>query len=271
MKLHDKALSAAVHAALEAGQLIRKHAGKINARQIQMKNVHDLVTEIDVQAQHLIVSSLTSAFPDSTVLAEEGDVFSSGNEKVAGLRWIIDPIDGTTNFTHGMPPYAVSIGLEEDGELVAGVVLEVGRWELFTAIRGGGVHVNGVRAGVSRAETLENSLLVTGFPYKRFEYVDDFLALLKDVLQASRGVRRSGAASVDLAYVAAGRFDGFFETGLMPWDLAAGALLVKEAGGLVTNYFNEPDRLFDRQVVATNGRIHDELLAKVARMKEVRV
>ncbi len=270
MKLYEKALNAMVHAAIEAGQLIRAHAGKINNLQIQMKDLHDLVTEIDVQSQHLIVSSLTAAFPDSTVLAEEGEL-ATGEVKVAGLRWIIDPVDGTTNFAHGKPPYAVSIGLEDDGELVAGVVLEISHWELFSAMKGGGLQVNGVRAGVSKAASLGESLLVTGFPYKRFEHLDEYMSLLSKVLQVCRGVRRSGAASVDLAYVAAGRFDGFFETGLMPWDLAAGALLVKEAGGTVTNYHNQPDRLFDRQVLATNGKIHAELLKYVEEMKGIAV
>ncbi len=271
MKLHDEALNVAIKAALEAGQLIRTHAGRINNGQIRMKNVHDLVTEIDVQSQQIIVDILLGAFPQSSILAEEGDIFSDGDEQVEGLRWIVDPIDGTTNFTHGMPPYAVSIGLEEDGELIVGVVLEVGRWELFTAVKGGGMYVNGVQATVSKAADLADSLLVTGFPYKHFEHLDDFLALLKGLLQDARGVRRTGAASVDLAYVAAGRFDGFFETGLMPWDLAAGTLLITEAGGKVTNYRNKENKLFDRQVVATNGNIHEAILAHVQVMQNVRV
>lgn len=268
MSIYQEALETAVETALEAGHLIRTHAGKINHGQIRMKSVHDLVTEIDERSQQLIVSSLEKAFPGSSVLAEEGEA-SKGGEVVDGLRWIIDPIDGTTNFTHGMPPYAVSIGLEDSGELVAGVVLEVGRWELFTAVKGGGMYVNGVRSEVSHTQELDESLLVTGFPYKRFEHLDEFLALLGRILQASRGVRRTGAASVDLAYVAAGRFEGFFETGLMPWDLAAGTLLINEAGGRVTNYANEPNRLFDKQVVATNGKIHEALLAHLAPMKTV--
>ena len=270
MNQYDEALEAAIEAALEAGQLIRAHAGKIQSRQIRMKNYHDLVTEIDERSQKLIVDMLLEAFPGTKVLAEEGDL-SQGAEKTEGLRWIIDPIDGTTNFTHGMPPYAVSIGLEDSGTLVAGVVLEVGRWELFTATKGGGVKVNGAPVSVSDATSVSDSLVVTGFPYRHFEHLDDFLSLLGGMLQAARGVRRTGAASVDLAYVAAGRFDAFFETGLMPWDLAAGTLLINEAGGMVTNYSNEPDRIFDRQVLATNGKIHEEMLQLVTGMKEIRI
>ena len=268
---YQDALDVAVAAATQAGQLIRTHAGKINTNQIRMKNVHDLVTEIDEASQQLIVDMLHKAFPDAQFMAEEGDVFSKGNEKVAGWRWIIDPIDGTTNFTHGMPPYAVSIGLEEDGELVAGVVLEVGRWELFTATKGGGLHVNGVRHRVSQTSSLSDALVVTGFPYRHFGHLEAYLGLLGDMLKAARGVRRTGSASVDLAYVAAGRFDVFFETGLMPWDLAAGVLLIKEAGGRVSNYADKPDGLFEKQILATNGHIHDEMLALVAQMKDIRL
>ena len=269
MNLYDRALDVAVNAALQAGQLIRTHAGRIKEDQIRMKNVHDLVTEVDEQSQQLIVASLLDAFPDATILAEEGDVFSKGNEKVEGLRWIIDPIDGTTNFTHGMPPYAVSIGLEDEGELVAGVVLEVGKWELFSAVKGGGLQVNGVRAGVSHTTRISDSLVVTGFPYRKFDHLEAYLSLLGSMLQSARGVRRTGAASVDLAYVAAGRFDGFFETGLMPWDLAAGTLLITEAGGKVTNYKDQSNRLFDKQVLATNGEIHTQMLDLVAEMKDI--
>ncbi|MFK7847155.1 MAG: inositol monophosphatase family protein [Rhodothermales bacterium] len=271
MSVYEEALQVAVRAAIQAGHLIKMHAGKINEGQIRLKNVHDLVTEIDEQSQKIIVASLLEAFPDSTIMAEEGDVFSKGNEKVKGLRWIIDPIDGTTNFTHGMPPYAVSIGLEDNGELVAGVVLEVGKWELFTAVKGGGLYVDGVRAGVSSATALSDSLVVTGFPYKHFDHLEAYLSLLGDMLQSARGVRRTGSASVDLAYVAAGRFDGFFETGLMPWDLAAGVLLINEAGGKVTNYADEPNRLFDKQVLATNGKIHTQMLDLVRVMKDIRL
>jgi myo-inositol-1(or 4)-monophosphatase len=268
--LYEKARDMAVEAAYEAGHLIRRNAGRLEEGMIREKNVHDLVTAVDLESQECIIRHLKRWDVPADILAEEGELFSRGNEEHEGFRWIIDPIDGTTNFAHGMPPYAVSIGLQHDGDLVAGVVLEVGRWELFTAIKNQGLFVNGMRARVSRRDTLADSLLVTGFPYKIYDHLDDFLVLLKDILHSARGLRRTGSASVDLAYVACGRFDGFFETGLMPWDLAAGAVLVAEGGGLVTNYRNETNRLFDRQVVATNGLIHDVLLEKVAFMEHIR-
>lgn len=268
---YERARNLAVEAAIKAGHLIRRNAGQLQNGMIREKNIHDLVTEIDEKAQEIIVAHLLTWEVPADILAEEGDVFSQGQEAHEGFRWVIDPIDGTTNFTHGMPPYAVSIGLQHNGQVVVGVVLEVGRWELFTAIKGQGLFVNGVRAQVSHRESLGESLLVTGFPYKTYEHLDEFLVLLRDMLHSARGIRRTGAASVDLAYVACGRFDGFFETGLMPWDLAAGYLLVHEGGGLVTNYRNELNRLFDRQVVATNGRIHEALIEKVARMDHVQL
>lgn len=268
---YEKARNLAVEAAIKAGHLIRRNAGQLQDGMIREKHIHDLVTEIDEQAQEIIVEHLGKWDLPAAFLAEEGDVFSQGEEANEGFRWIIDPIDGTTNFTHGMPPYAVSIGLQHNGEVVAGVVLEVARWELFTAVIGQGLFVNGVQAKVSHRASLDESLLVTGFPYKIYEHLDDYLVLLRDMLHSARGVRRTGAASVDLAYVASGRFDGFFETGLMPWDLAAGYLLVNEGGGQVTNYRNETNRLFDRQVVATNGRIHDALIKKVASMDHIQI
>ena len=267
----ESARDVAVHAALEAGRLIQASAGRVRGGDVREKqHANDLVTAVDLAAQELLVDRLARWDATATVLAEEGDL-AEGSERVEGFRWIIDPLDGTTNFTHGMPPYAVSIGLQHDGQTVAGVVLDVSRWELFTVIRGGGVFVNGVRAAVSGRRTLAESLLATGFPYRRFEYVDEFLGLLGAVLQASRGVRRTGAAAVDLACVACGRLEGFFETGLNAWDMAAGALMVEEAGGRVTDYAGRPDVLFGRQILATNGRIHDEMLEKVAAMQDVRI
>ena len=269
-KTYQEARDAAVDAALHAGRLIRSSAGRLTDGMVREKRIHDLVTAIDEESQRMLVERLSEWDSTAHILAEEGDL-SVGAEHVDGFRWIIDPLDGTTNFTHGMPPYAVSIGLQHEGKMVVGVVLDVSRWELFTAIRGQGVFVNGIRAQVSDRRHLGESLLVTGFPYKRFESLDAFLALLGKMLQVSRGVRRTGAAAVDLAYVACGRFEGFFETGLMPWDLAAGSLLVEEGGGRVTDYAGEPDRLFGRQVLATNGAIHEAMLEIVSEAKEIRI
>ena len=265
---HAEARDVATKAALEAGRLIRSHAGRLQADAIREKHVHDLVTEIDEASQHLIVDILKSWNPNADFLAEEGELSQLG-KTYEGYRWIIDPVDGTTNFTHGFPPYAVSIGLEHDGELVVGVVLEVGRWELFTAVKGEGLQVNGVQHTVSTQQTMNESLLVTGFPYKVFSHIDEYLDMLAGIMKEARGVRRTGSAASDLAYVACGRLDGFFENGLSPWDLAAGVLLVTEAGGVMTNYNGEPNRIYDGQVVATNGLIHQELLEHVASMKSI--
>ncbi|MDX1548514.1 MAG: inositol monophosphatase family protein, partial [Rhodothermales bacterium] len=223
--LLERARDAAVDAAQHAARLIRRHAGHIDEAEVAEKATHDLVTDVDTQAQERIRTVLHHAFPGFAFLAEEGP--DTGAEATAdGYRWIVDPIDGTTNFTRGVPPYAVSIALQREAELVVGVVLEVARGELFTAIQGAGAFGDGRRLHVSRRATLETSLLTTGFPYRAFDHIDDYLTVFRDFMRRSRGVRRPGAASVDFAYVAAGRFDGFFETGLRAWDVAAGAVLV---------------------------------------------
>lgn len=260
---YETARDLAVQAAFEAGHLIRRNAGRLNDGQIREKNVHDLVTAIDVEAQELIIRQLNRWDVPAEILAEEGDVFSDGRENHTGFRWIIDPIDGTTNFAHGMPPYAVSIGLQHDGEMAVGVVLEVGRGELFTAIKGQGLFANGVRARVSNRDALAESLLVTGFPYKIYDHLDEFLMLLRDMLHAARGLRRTGAASVDLAYVACGRFDGYWEQGLGPWDVAAGALLVAGAGGRLSTYSGAPHDGLGHQIVASNGHLHEVMLHQI--------
>lgn len=258
-----------MQAAIEAGRLIAQHAGRLAEGQIREKATHDLVTEIDVASQTLITRRLLDAFPASTVLGEEGTVLADAAREVEGWRWIVDPVDGTTNFAHGNPPYAVSIGLQVDGKPVVGVILEVSRDELFTAVAGQGAYRNGRPIHVSTRTTLNESLLVTGFPYTRFEHAEPFLAILLTLLKQSQGVRRSGSAATDLAYVACGRFEAFFESGVMPWDLAAGAVLVAEAGGRMSNYYDLPDRLFDRQALASNGRIHGELLEVLDAVKDL--
>lgn len=260
------ARDAAVEAARAAARLIRPHAGRVDAAAVREKGVHDLVTHLDEASQALIIEQLSQACPGYTVLAEEGagDDFS----RIADTpRWIIDPIDGTTNFTRGVPPFAVSIALQDGAGPAMGVVLEVGRGELFTAIRGQGLHVDGVPARVSATPTLGESLLTTGFPYRRYDHLDRYLAVLGTFLREVRGVRRPGAASVDLAYVACGRFDGFYESGLMPWDVAAGTVLVREGGGRVTDFSGGDGAVFGRQIVASNGAIHDALLRGLAPMR----
>lgn len=253
---------AAVEAALLASRLIQRYAGQLNDPDVREKATHDIVTEIDERAQETIIAHLKRRFPDYEIMAEEG----VGDEQALdapGFRWIIDPIDGTTNFLHGVPPYAVSIALQQGADLVVGVVLDVSRDELFTAIRGGGLFVNGRRGAVSSADRLDRSLITTGFPYRSFDRADPYLAAMRRLMSSARGIRRPGSASIDLAYVAAGRFDAFFETDLRPWDVAAGIVLVEEAGGTVTDFIPEHRPLHGREILATNGRIHDLMLEQL--------
>lgn len=260
-------LNVAIQAAHEAARLIRMNAGRIVEDDVRDKGIHDIVTEIDEASQRLIVDILNRAFPDYTILAEEETEGTSAHGPTDGFRWIIDPIDGTTNFSRGIPPYAVSIGLQKEDQLVAGVVLDVARGELFTATRGGGLYVNGARASVSRTQHLSASIFTTGFPYRSFDKVDAYLQVMRGVMQETRALRRPGSASVDMAYVACGRFDGFFEVGLMPWDIAAGTLLIEEAGGRVTDFHDRPIDLFCGQMLATNGLLHRSALDLVEALR----
>jgi myo-inositol-1(or 4)-monophosphatase len=265
---HEKARDVAAEAALRAGYLIRQHAGQLDANGIRAKGKQDLVTFVDEEAQRIIVDVLKRTFPDYDVLGEEGADLATMRPVADGYRWIIDPIDGTTNFLHGTPPYAVSIGLQREDEIVAGVVLDVTRHELFTAVRGGGLFVNGARAAVSRTASLYDSLITTGFPYRALEHLDAYLNVFAAFMARTQGVRRPGSAAVDMAYVAAGRFDGFFETGLLPWDVAAGQLLIEEGGGRVTDYENRSNPTFGGHLLASNGLIHDEMLDVIEPLRD---
>lgn len=255
----------AVEAAIRAAHLIRLHAGRLSDDQIQEKSRNNLLTIIDDEAQRLIMSILMEAFPAYGFLAEE----ETENHAKAGLmRWIIDPIDGTTNFSHGVPPFAVSIALEQEGAIKVGVTLEVTHHELFTAIEGGGFYVNGVRHTVSNKATLRQSLLTTGFPFSQWEHIDAYMAVSKSLMQQAQAVRRTGASVVDLAYVAAGRFDGAFKMGYGPWDVAAGSLMITEAGGVVTDFKGGQDWLFGSRMVASNGLIHEAILAEMEALQD---
>jgi len=268
---YDEALGVAAEAAYLAAGLIQTYGGTV--QDLRAKGVNDFVTEVDEEAQEVIVDRLTEAFPGVEVLAEEGADLEERSTTVDGARWIIDPIDGTTNFIQQVPPYAVSIALQEDDRIVAGVVYDVSQDELFSAVEGHGMQVNGEPTTVAATDDLADAFIATGFPYRRFEHTDAYLGVLGDVLRHTRGVRRHGAASVDLARLACGRFDGFFETGLRPWDVAAGILLVREAGGRVTDYRGTGGLtpVFDRQVCATNGPIHEALRSRLASMKDIRL
>jgi myo-inositol-1(or 4)-monophosphatase len=253
-------LDVAIAAARQAGDCqLRSFAAPIG---IDLKGDKNLVTEIDRESERLITSHILKHFPDHTILAEEGE-YPQGN---SGFRWIIDPLDGTTNYTHGFPWFCVSIGLESDGELVAGVIFNPVYGELFTAIKGEGAWMDGTRMQVSSRSPLASTLLGTGFPYDcatdPANNFDNFIAFQK----AARGIRRAGAAALDLAYVAAGRLDGFWELKLKPWDVAAGVLMVREAGGTVTSFDGSTYNVENHRIVASNGLIHDEMIAKLGSM-----
>jgi myo-inositol-1(or 4)-monophosphatase len=248
-------LRVAVDAARRAGDLLRGELG--SPRHIAFKGgPTDLVTEMDTRAEALIVGALRRAFPDDAILAEE-----RGSEPGrSGRCWIIDPLDGTTNYAHGMPVFGVSIALQMGGRVAVGVVFDPGRDELFTAERGRGAFVNERRLAVSATPTLNESLLATGFPYNVRETAENNFRQYTAFSLRSQGVRRMGSAVTDLAYVAAGRYDGFWELRLGPWDAAAGSLMVEEAGGRVTDLTGGAIDLDAPALVASNGRIHDELL-----------
>jgi myo-inositol-1(or 4)-monophosphatase len=269
---HDER-HAAIEAAHRAGRIIRERMGAIDPDAAHEKGRNDLVTEVDEAAQQTITELIGSAFPEHTILAEEGADLDAHAATADGFRWIIDPLDGTTNFTYQIPPVAVSIALQRGDTIVVGVVLDVTHRELFIAVRGQGLEVNGRPARVSATDDFARALIATGFPYRRFEHTEQYLDVLGRFLRQTRGVRRHGAASVDLARVAAGRFTGFYETGLKPWDVAAGTLLVEEGGGRVTDYRDQspPHPIFERQIVASNGAIHGAMLDLLAPMRDVRL
>ncbi|MGE3841326.1 MAG: inositol monophosphatase family protein, partial [Vicinamibacterales bacterium] len=258
MALDPVCMATAIDAVLAAGAIHRAHyARKIH---IEKKGAIDLVTEVDLASEACVRALIGERFPDHAILAEEGDGEAGRQRRPDGYCWVLDPLDGTTNFAHGLPMFAVSLGLEYDGTAVFGAVYDALREELFTAERGGGAFLNGERLRVSDAGSLIEGLLCTGFPYDVHTRTDDLVQLFGRFLRRARAVRRLGAAALDLCYVAAGRLDGFWEAHLKPWDTSAGALIVSEAGGVVTTWTGEPYQSREPGLVATNGRLHDEML-----------
>lgn len=252
-------------AARAAAEVIRGFAAERYRLKLHDKGTNEFVTEADVAVQRVIVEALQGVVPGAAFLGEEEDLGS--DHRPDGLCWIIDPIDGTTNFAHGVPPYAVSIGLVEGDQPLVGVVYDVAHDELFSAARGHGLTANGAPARVSETDALASSLVATGFPYRQFDWADEYLETLHGLMTGTRGVRRHGAASVDLAWVACGRFDAFFELGLSPWDVAAGIALVEEGGGRCTPFAGEGSAVFGGEMIATNGLLHDALHAATAPLR----
>jgi myo-inositol-1(or 4)-monophosphatase len=255
-------LNIAVKAARAAGAIINRAALDLEVLKVATKGPNDFVSEVDRAAEQAIISTLLEAYPDHGILAEE-----TGREhgnRASEFTWVIDPLDGTTNFLHGFPVYAVSIALAHRGQVQQAVVYDPARNDLFYASRGRGAFVNDRRLRVSKRTRLAESLIGTGFPFRKGDNFKRYLKMFEEVMHACAGVRRPGAAALDLCYVAAGWYDGFFETGLNPWDVAAGSLLITEAGGLIGNFTGEADYLYQREVVAGNPKIYGQLVQMLA-------
>ncbi|MBM4167309.1 MAG: inositol monophosphatase [Ignavibacteria bacterium] len=249
-------LNIAIESAIEAGKFLKQSLGKIKNIERKSGEERNLVTNIDKQAEKMIVQKIQQHFPLHNILAEEG---ATGN-KNSDVCWIIDPLDGTTNFTHGFPIFCVSIGVEKNGELICGVVYDPNRDELFVAEKNTRATLNGKKISVSTTDKLISSLLVTGFPYNITENPMNCVQHFQHFLYEAQAVRRLGSAALDLCYVACGRFDGFWEVALNPWDMAAGVLLIKEAGGSISDFYGKQHNIFQKEILASNGLIHQEML-----------
>lgn len=251
-------LNIAVSAARSAGNIIARAVDRVDALTITHKSQNDFVSEVDKRAEQEIIRLIHKAYPEHAVLAEESGAHA-GNE----YEWIIDPLDGTTNFLHGFPQFAVSIALRHKGRLEQAVVYDPLRQELFTASRGAGAQLDGKRIRVSNRKGLEGALLGTGFPFKEQQHLDCYLATFKALFPMTAGIRRAGSAALDLAYVAAGRLDGFWEIGLNPWDMAAGVLLIQEAGGLVGDFAGDHHYMETGNLVAAPPKLFKAMLQTI--------
>lgn len=252
----DKYLEVAKEAALRAGIILKEQFRKLDPSMIGEKAKNDFVTEVDKKSEEIIKGHIRSHFCDHDILAEE----SPKTRNDSPFLWIVDPLDGTLNYIHGLPAFAVSIALEIEGELAVGLIYEPLRENIYTAIRGGGTFKNGKRIHVSRSQTLSTSLIATGFPFRIKDVIDDYLRVFKELFMNATGIRRCGSACLDLAYTAEGIFGGFFEYGLSPWDVAAGALLVKEAGGEITDFSGGNQYLKTGNVIAGSEGVHREMI-----------
>jgi myo-inositol-1(or 4)-monophosphatase len=259
-------LATATEIVLRAGDIQLR--GQASGFRIDKKGAIDLVTEVDLECERMCRDILGERFPDHAILAEEFGGTSLATP--AKYRWIFDPVDGTTNYAHGLPIFCASLGLEIDGERAVAAIYDPSRKELFTAERGQGAFLNGRRLQVSDTQVLLDALLVTGFPYDMHKQTGDLIELFGHFLKSARAVRRLGSAALDLCYVAAGRFDAFWEQHLKPWDVAAGALIVEEAGGRITGMNGEPFDPAAAHLVASNGQLHDHMLAAIRSFRSQR-
>ncbi len=252
-------LKTAVKASRIAGEIIISSLGRLSKEDIDSKQSSDFVTRVDRESEEAIINVISENFPDHAIMAEE----SHSDTESAEYRWIIDPLDGTTNFIHEFPVFSVSIGLEHNGEMITGVVYDPVRKESFTALKGYGAYLNCSTIGKLQAKEMKGSLISTGFPFKSREHIDNYLLLFKKVFNKASDIRRAGSAAIDLSYLAAGRCDGFFEIGLSPWDIAAGSLIIQEAGGIVTDFGGGDEYLSTGNIVAAPPALHVELLDDV--------
>jgi myo-inositol-1(or 4)-monophosphatase len=253
-------LTVATKAAREAGRIINKASNDVNALKVQSKDFNDFVSEVDHAAEQAIIDTLKYAYPDHGFLGEESGKSNAEAENI----WIIDPLDGTTNFLHNFPVYCVSIALQQKGVLTQAVIYDPVRNDLFTATKGRGAFLNDKRIRVANRSKLQASLIATGFPFRDFTHLDTYLAMLKDMIKNTTGIRRPGSAALDLAYMAAGYTDGFFEIGLSSWDIAAGGLIVQEAGGMVGDFEGNESWLDTGNIVAANPKIFAQMLQLLA-------
>ncbi len=250
-----------INVARETGSFIRSERKSFSSDKIETKGIHNYVSYVDKKAELMLVSRLAEILPGAGFIAEEG----TGSKNESGLNWIVDPLDGTTNFIHGLPPHSVSIALADNNRIVMGVVYEVNLDECFYSWDGAGAFLNGKEIRVSDTARVRDSLIATGFPYTAFDRMPSFLVSFEYFMKNSHGLRRLGSAAVDLAYVACGRFDAFYEFGLSPWDVAAGSFLVQQAGGRVSDFSGGGNYLFGRELVAANSKVFDEFGGDVKR------
>ncbi len=256
-------LNTAIKAARRAAAIINRASFDIDRVKFTEKMPNDFVTEVDQAAEQAIIEILTTAYPTHAILAEESGASANlhdDNENV----WIIDPLDGTTNFMHGFPQYCVSIALQQRGQITQAVVYDPTRNDLFTASKGSGAYLNDKRLRVTKRDRMQDALIGTGFPFRNMKGLEEYIEMFRIMTQKCAGLRRPGAAALDLAYVAAGRLDGFFEKDLKPWDMAAGSLLITEAGGIVGTFAGESDYLYKDEVIAGTPKIFAQMVAALS-------
>ncbi|MCA0362826.1 MAG: inositol monophosphatase [Bacteroidetes bacterium] len=257
----NKICSEVINVAIAAGDFIQKESESFTSDKIQYKDINNLVSYVDKEAEKLIVKHLLEILPEAGFITEENTIDKENKE---GLNWIIDPLDGTSNFIHGLPHYSVSLALAQGKDVLVGVIYNITKKDVYSAIKGQGAFKNQKTLKVTQNQSLSQCLFAIGFPYFKFDNMEKYIHILESLMQKTHGLRRFGSAALDLAFVAEGFYDGFFEYNLNSWDMAAGVLLVKEAGGIITDFSGNDDYLFGGDVIA-GGAVHPELLKEIKR------